>query len=147
MRSAGKPEAVQAIYAGQIAALEEKVAALSALPDVEDQVDFRETGKTYRELWQSADRADRRRLLLESGVRVEARRVGTARPLPGQRRSRPEDLGYRIGLFERPERYGDAAVAMTMEDGVQVAVYLPTDLRKRAGGRGIPLQYEALPLF
>ncbi len=145
-RTIGKPEAVQAIYRGQISALEVKVAELAAMPDLEERVDFRETGKTYRQLWEVSDRQDRRRLLMESGVRVEARRVMVGSPRPGQRRT-DTGAGVSLGLFQRPERYGDAAVELILEDGVQVAVYLPTDLRKRAGGRGIPLRYDVLTLF
>ncbi|MEU8086377.1 recombinase family protein [Micromonospora sp. NPDC049101] len=144
-RSAGKGEAVRAIYGAQIAALEEKVTALSALPVHAEKVVFRETGKTYRQLWEESDRDERRRLLLESGVRVEARRILDGKLRPGDRRGTAEySPGYRFGLFERPERY-DQAVALTIEDGVQVAVYLPNDLHERAGGvAGVPLGY-ALP--
>lgn len=139
-RSAGKGAAVAAIYAGQIEALERKITELSALPTKDEQVVFQTTGKTYRQLWTESDRADRRRLLLESGVRVECRKVGSSVIRPGQRRNGPEP-GFRVGLFERPSRY-DASVAMTIENDVQVAMYLPADLRERAGGKpGVPLGY------
>jgi hypothetical protein len=48
-KSAGKPEAVQRVYARQIELQETRVAVLSALPETTERVELRPTGKTYRQ--------------------------------------------------------------------------------------------------
>ncbi|GAB3803574.1 hypothetical protein GCM10027605_25710 [Micromonospora zhanjiangensis] len=119
-RSAGKGEAVARVYAKRIEAVEDKLATLSAIPEQEPSVRQEWTGEKYAERWAAANEDERRQLLKASGIRVEvvAHKGGP----------------MRLGLFERPERY-DAAVALTVEDGMQVAMYLPRDLAERATGQ------------
>ncbi|WP_435238576.1 recombinase family protein [Streptomyces sp. YPW6] len=51
-------------------ALEARAAELESTPAVEAREESVSTGKTYRELWDDADTAGRRRLLIDAGVRV-----------------------------------------------------------------------------
>ncbi|MFC4067987.1 recombinase family protein [Actinoplanes subglobosus] len=76
-RTAGKSAAVQAIYAEQITALEERITKLAEMPEIEPHVEMMPTGKTYRETWETADAAERRKLLLDSGIRAEVVRHDT----------------------------------------------------------------------
>ena len=133
-RAAGKPEAVQVIYRAQIEAVEARVAKLAAMPETEERIELASTGMTYRQIWERADQAERRRLVTESDIRVEvARTSGDA---------------VKMGLFQRPERY-DQAVMLDVSNGVQAFMYLPRDLAERVGaGAGVVLSYgEPVPLF
>jgi DNA invertase Pin-like site-specific DNA recombinase len=69
-RAAGKGEAVSRVYEGQIAAVEARIGALSQLPETADRVELRSTGLTFAEKWEAADRGERRRILVDAGVRV-----------------------------------------------------------------------------
>lgn len=112
-----KHDAVRAIYDQQIAALEAQIIRLSALPSTPNRTEYRGTGKTYRDLWASADTPGKRKFLLNAGVRIE---------------SAPADGNWvSVGRFERPERY-DQAVSLGIHEGIQYAFYLPTDLAERA---------------
>lgn len=115
--SAGKPAAVKTLYAGKIAAVEERIATLSALPETVARTELRGTGKLYAELWRQGDAAGRRKLLLDAGVRIEAA------PANG-----PE---VSVGRFERPDRY-DEAVLLGIESETQYAFFLPRNLVARA---------------
>jgi DNA invertase Pin-like site-specific DNA recombinase len=119
-RTAGKPEAVQAVYAAQIAAVEERIAHLASLPETRERVELAPTGQTYREAWAAADEQGRRRLMLESGIRVEVvRRDGGP---------------VALGVFERPDGPDMAAVVNVNEGDVTVFLYLPGDLAARITG-------------
>ncbi len=115
-RTAGKPEVVQAVYRGQIEAVEANVVRLAALPETQERVEWHGTGRTYGQIWREADTAARRRLLTDAGVRVEAAKAGDT---------------VTLGLFERPEV--DAVAWHEVSDGLQVAMFLPRDLMQRAG--------------
>ncbi|WP_433612850.1 recombinase family protein [Dactylosporangium sp. CA-139114] len=117
-RTAGKSAAVAAVYEPRIVATEAKIDELSALPEQPPTVRNVGTGQTYRQLWEAADVAGRRQLLLESKVKVEAIKVG--------------DGGLKLGRFERPD--GFAVGVATVVDGVQVVMYLPEGLAARATG-------------
>ncbi|MFJ2417274.1 recombinase family protein [Streptomyces brevispora] len=54
-------------------ALEARAAELEAIPPAEAREEIIHTGKTYGQLWDSADNAGRRRLLIDAGVRVAVR--------------------------------------------------------------------------
>jgi hypothetical protein len=69
-RAAGKGEAVARVYEGQIAAVEGRIGTLSALPETEDRVELRSTGFTFAEKWDAAGREERRRILIDAGVKV-----------------------------------------------------------------------------
>ena len=104
------------VIAGQLstaemyASLEERREALEALPSTADSWELVGTGVTYRQRWEAAeDVAAQRKLLTESGVRVEAMKSGR---------------GVRFGRCERPEGYSVAVVAV--RDGTQLL--LPADL-------------------
>lgn len=114
--SAGKSPAVKAIYDRQIAALETLIERLSALPETPSRVEYRGTGKTYREIWEASDTTERRKMLLEAGVRIEVAQADSA--------------WVSVGRFERPERY-DQAVSLGIHEGIQYAFYLPRDLIER----------------
>lgn len=116
-KSAGKPEAVQKVYQGQIDALEGLVTRLSALPVAEARVERRPSGVAYRELWEASDLEERRTLLLKAGVRVEAGRY--------------EGPWLSVPVFERAER-DDQAVLMGTLRNIRYAFYLPKDLVDRA---------------
>ncbi|OKI54523.1 hypothetical protein A6A27_31860 [Micromonospora sp. CB01531] len=115
-RSAGKSEAVKAIYDSQIASLEALIDQLSALPETPSRTEYRGTGSTYREIWEASDAQGRRRLLLDSGVRIEA--------------AVADGPWVSVGRFERPERY-DEAVSLGVSDNIQYAFYLPKNLIER----------------
>lgn len=120
IRSAGKSEAVQKVYQGQIEALEALIERLSALPTSSAYTEQVETGATYRELWEASDWDERRALLLKAGVRIEAGPV--------------KDGWLSVGRFERPERY-DQAVLLGAQGKLRYALYLPRDLAERASRR------------
>ncbi len=112
-RSMGKSEAVKAVYSRQIASLEALIERLSALPEVPSRTERRGTGKTYRQIWEASNPQQRRRMLLDAGVRIEAA------PADGPWVS--------LGRFERPERY-DEAVSLGVSDGIQYAFFVPKNL-------------------
>ena len=115
--TAGKSEAVKQIYASQIAALEELVTRLAAMPQTEARMEEHPMGSTYRELWDASDQDERRALLLKSGIRVEAaRQAGDA---------------VSVGTFSRPER-DDEALLLERIDDFSLALYLPKGLAERA---------------
>jgi site-specific DNA recombinase len=129
-RSAGKGEAVAKVYAKRIGEVEEKLSALSELPEKPAEIRQEGTGESYRDRWMAADLVGRRRLLLDSGIRVEATRAGDT---------------VSLGLFDRPEGY--AATDVAVVDGIQVALWLPEDLAKRASGDpAARLTYRQRPL-
>ncbi|MDM4718418.1 recombinase family protein [Micromonospora sp. WMMA1363] len=98
-------------------ALEGQREQLSSRPSRSDGWEYVPTGQTYRQVWGSSDTEGRRSLLRASGVRVEAMKAaGVAR----------------VGRFDRPDGY--SAAALTIEDGVQLGLYLPPDLAVRVSG-------------
>lgn len=115
-RSAGKSPVVKAIYDRQIASLEALIERLSALPETPSRREYLGTGKTYREVWEGSDTDQRRKMLLDAGVRIEVAQA---------------DGGWvSVGRFERPERY-DQAVSLGIHNEIQYAFYLPKDLVDR----------------
>lgn len=112
-------------YRATYADLEQRRDELSGQPVIPDGWVMVGTGVTYRQRWESSDLDGRRKLLHDSGVRVEAMKAtGTG--------------GAQFGLFERPEGY--AVTALVVQDGAQVGVYLPRDLAVRVtGDQGAPL--------
>lgn len=130
-RSAGKGDAVARVYAKRIEAVEGKLAALAAIPERAPSVREVGTGETYAERWAAASEDERHQLLKASGIRVE---VAANQGGP-----------VRFGLFDRPEGYA-GAVAFTVEDGAQVAVYLPRELAERATGNAARVTYTTRPL-
>lgn len=121
-RSAGKSDAVKAVYDRKIQSVEARMSELSAKPSTPARVETRLTGKTYRDEWLSRDVDARRKLLMAAGVRIEAA------PASGNAIS--------VGRFERPERY-DEAVVMGVRENVQYAFYIPKELIARAAGRQV----------
>lgn len=115
-QSAGKPKAVQDLYQKKIAMLEERIAALSELPESAPRTELRPTGRTYREAWGQADEQGRRKLLLSAGVRVEA--------------TLGEGDWVSVGRFERPNRY-DEAILVGIHERIHYAYWLPVDLVAR----------------
>lgn len=115
-RSAGKPKAVQDLYMSKIAALEELIVKLSALPEVPSRIEWRATGQTYREVWDQTDEQGKRKLLLDAGVRLETAVV--------------DGPWVSVGRFERPTRY-DEAVSLGITKDIQYAFYIPRDLAAR----------------
>lgn len=73
-QAAGKPEAVRAVYAPRIAALEAEIEALSAMPSRPAGYVYRETGQTFGEAWTAGDAEAQRRLLVRAGVRAKVGR-------------------------------------------------------------------------
>lgn len=57
----------------QLAALDARIDELSSTPSTPDRWEKRGTGQTYRQAWAAADVTERRRLLLDTGVRVKAK--------------------------------------------------------------------------
>ncbi|MGW3806654.1 recombinase family protein [Micromonospora sp. NPDC005113] len=118
-RTAGKPEAVQVIYRAQIEAVEARVVHLAALPETEERVELESTGQTYRQAWAAAGETERRRLLTESGIRVEVVKAESAELPPSLL---PTDV----------DDYPVAAVAAL--DGIQLSMLLPRNLAERVSG-------------
>lgn len=116
-KSAGKPEAVKALYTKKIAALEERIAYLSSLPEAPSRIELRSTGRTYRQVWESSDLQGRRRLLLDAGVRLEA--------------AVADGEWVSVGRFERADRYDEVFLAR-VHGRIQYAYWLPRDLVVRA---------------
>lgn len=82
-------------------ALESRAAELEATPAVEAREEIVKTGKTYRQLWDAADTAGRRRLLIDAGARVTVRpaggRGGRVTKLDVSR------VDFRVGSHDGPE--------------------------------------------
>ncbi|MEH0936766.1 recombinase family protein [Micromonospora psammae] len=118
-RTAGKPEAVQMIYKAQIEAVEARVAHLASLPETEERVELESTGQTYRQVWASAGETERRRLLKESGVRVEVAKAESGELAPALLPSDVDDY---------------PAVSVAVIDGIQLSMLLPRTLAERVSG-------------
>ncbi|MGV9212574.1 recombinase family protein [Micromonospora sp. RB23] len=112
-----KGEQGTADFREMYSALENQREQLSAQPSRPERWEYVPTGQTYRQVWASSDTEGRRSLLHASGIRAEAMRA--AGPVS-------------VGLFDRPAGY--TAVAVTVEDGVQLGLYLPPDLAARVSG-------------
>ncbi|WP_433537584.1 recombinase family protein [Micromonospora sp. CA-249363] len=70
--AAKKPANLAKLLQPQIQALETRITKLSAMPDTEEREEIRSTGETYAEMWEDADHNARRKLLLDSEIRVFA---------------------------------------------------------------------------
>jgi hypothetical protein len=68
-----RSKAAQNVYAAQMAALDARIARLENAPQRPDEWRDEGTGETYAEAWERGDTAERRRLLLNSGITVTAR--------------------------------------------------------------------------
>jgi site-specific DNA recombinase len=79
----------------QLGALDARIARLEILPSREAGFEYRETGETYREAWNSLDTEGRRQLLLKSGITVAAKVIKGTSSLVGHIRV-PEDLRERL---------------------------------------------------
>ncbi|MEV2240571.1 recombinase family protein [Micromonospora sp. NPDC049891] len=124
--AAKKPANLARLLQPQIKALEKRIAVLSALPEREEREELRATGETYAERWELADAGERRKMLLEAGVRIEAVNEDT------------EEVAVRS--FERPQR-DDEAVWLGSTEGVSYAFYVPKDLAERATGKSQSLGF------
>jgi len=133
--TAGKSAAVKNIYEGRISKVEAKITELSALPVTAAETKRVETDETYREVWESSDFSERRRLLVESGIRVEAAK--TEEDQEGFRLHRPN-------LERTPD---DVALMAVVRDGVQVALFVPPDVAARAGQPEVTLKFSHKKLF
>jgi site-specific DNA recombinase len=109
------------VYAELIAERRQKIRELRATPTQE--AGWREvlTGRSYREVFDAADSAGKRRLLLDAGVRVEVRKA-------------MRDGSVRLSLAERPGDRDDVAMATVVRDDVQLALFMPRALAARATG-------------
>ncbi|MEV4642738.1 recombinase family protein [Actinoplanes sp. NPDC049548] len=116
--AATKPKVLAAALQPQIAQLEERITRLSEMPETEDRVEAVGTGSTYREVWEGADVIERRRLLLEAGVKV---RLGRTR----------EDEGDVVLLPSRDVEEEYAAMVVASAERVSVALHLVSDLAER----------------
>ncbi|MGW2514506.1 recombinase family protein [Streptomyces scopuliridis] len=89
-------------------ALEARAAELESTPRVEAHEEIIRTGKTYAELWEAADTAGRRRLMVDAGARVDVRpaagRGGRVTKLDVSR------VAFDIGAHTDPEAEALAAV-------------------------------------
>ncbi|MFD9455348.1 recombinase family protein [Streptomyces sp. NPDC059985] len=82
-------------------ALDARMAELENTPRVEPRDELIHTGKVYAELWADADRAGRRRLLIDAGVRVM---VSAARGRGGRVTKLDESrVSFEIGAHADPE--------------------------------------------
>lgn len=91
------------IWQEQVDALERRAEAPEATPASPSQVEQRETGQTYKELWEVRDETGRRQMLLDAGVRVECRKgVRGGRPADMKARAL-ERLAFSAGHHERPD--------------------------------------------
>ncbi|MEV6638052.1 recombinase family protein [Actinoplanes sp. NPDC051470] len=124
MESAGKPAAVKAVYQKQITALEERITRLSELPETVAGTELVPTGKTYRQAWEAEDRPGRRRLLLDSGIRVETTKAAGGSIPSAFFDAANRDDGSDLLPVRSLHVSGDAAVM----------VEFPRDLVARTGG-------------
>lgn len=91
------------VWQEQVDALERRAEVLEATPVTPSRVKRRDTGQTYRDLWEARDEKGRRRMLKEAGIRVDC--------VKGTRGGRPEDMKPRAlerltftpGHHERPD--------------------------------------------
>lgn len=108
-KTAGKPAAVQKVYAEKIKALEQRLATLSDAPTTEDRWEERPSGITYRQQWEALRTTEeRRKALLVAGVRVI--------------------------LHEKPVRTRSMFSGLPDHIGDRVSVVLPSDLSRRIQG-------------
>jgi len=137
LRAAGKPPAVRRIYQSQIDSLEIRVTRLAGLPESPARTEMRPTGRTYRQQWERADSDDsRRRLLLDSGVRIYAHADPTADP--GAVRVIPA-VGSQLGATEvaggvAAAQTEDAAILLHRRGGIHLLLTLPEDVAERVTG-------------
>lgn len=69
-----RSKSAQKLYRDQMAALDARIAELEDMPQRPDEWRQEGTGQTYREFWDSSENdAERRRLLLDSGITLKAR--------------------------------------------------------------------------
>ncbi|MDG9674963.1 recombinase family protein [Micromonospora sp. DH14] len=132
--SAGAPESVKSRLAPDVEALTVRVTELESQPVIEPVRRQVGTGQTYRQLWQSSDDRERRRLLVESGIRVEAIKLdGT-------------NQGVSVALIERPGREDDA-IMIKQERDISVTLFIPHNLAQRATGNpAVKLLWRRSPL-
>lgn len=95
-------QTVLEMLADQIAALDARITELESLPVQPARVEHVPTGRTYAQDWADADTDNRRRLLLDSGIRYEVLLEGRARAANqgGVFKSNlfvPEDIKKRMG--------------------------------------------------
>lgn len=84
----------------QLRALDFRVSELEKLPTREARWEYRETDKTYREEWETADTEQRRQLLLRSGITARVAVNGKTRATPGAvdfELRIPDDVRERLG--------------------------------------------------
>lgn len=67
-----KSEHARKATRSQLTALDGRIAELSAIPSTPPRWERKGTGRTYAEAWREADVIERRRLLLDGGIRVTA---------------------------------------------------------------------------
>ncbi|BCO37441.1 integrase [Mycobacterium heckeshornense] len=104
----------------QLDALDARIAELESAPTQEARWEYRATGGTYREVWEAADTAACRELLLKSGITFTARVVGGRGSNAREFQTRiPEELERRMGIPPRPprvpeppERYGTVGAGL-----------------------------------
>lgn len=65
-------ETVRSQLLGQISALDSRIARLELMPTREAGWESRETGETYREVWDRSNVEERRQLLINSGISARA---------------------------------------------------------------------------
>ncbi|WP_082312610.1 recombinase family protein [Salinispora fenicalii] len=118
---AGAPESVKSRLAPDMEALQARVSELEAQPVIEPERRKVNTGKTFRDLWESSDDEGRRGLLIEAGIRIEAMKTSA------------DFNGIPARLSNRPER-DDGAIMFHRSGDVAAAIFLPRDLSARVTG-------------
>ncbi|WP_327009470.1 recombinase family protein [Dactylosporangium sp. NBC_01737] len=118
-RAAGlyRGERGTAEYREMYANLEARREGLEGTPSVPDSWAMISTGVTYRAKWQASDVQERRKLLLDSDIRIEGMKAAGVGAVS-------------FGVRDRP----DSMLTVTATEGVQVALLLPRDLAARVTG-------------
>jgi site-specific DNA recombinase len=81
----------------QLTALDARIAVLESMPSRESRWEYRDTGETYAEAWQSADTAGRRELLVKSGITLSVLKPKSDEGVT-LKLSVPRDIAEQMGL-------------------------------------------------
>jgi len=130
----------------QLTALDAQIKRLEAMPSRESHYDYVETGETYAQAWEAADKTGKRELLVKSGITLAAVKRRTTSEVT-LKLTIPKGLADQMGLkspqsgsltelfsdgdiqgieFDRRGRYVDTAMVHAA-GGEQVEVHILTD--------------------
>ena len=119
---AGQSDGVKRLLEAELDRLNTRLEALSAAPATEATTVYVPTGETYAEVWARSGGDERRELLVNSGIRIEALEPAG-------------DEGFvNYWHFERPTKVVEesSAVQVSITHGIPILMWIPKDIIQRA---------------